>query len=1447
MNSGSQYILLDDIKSILSIKNEQDMSQKISQNIPKVINIFNSFKSKLYNNNVNQNDTNQLLEALKFVDNLNLFMEELDVKKFKDKMNEINSIIVKRKYEFTNLINNRIQYTEMTLINYRKDFYQHMYFNNHKELSDEIEKELDQVHKGNKFDFKLFKQMQNIFWVVKNVIDESKKKELENRLKDMKGLSQKIKERRNNNYSNQGYRNYDDYENNYYSDYKNYSGNDYNDNFFRNNDTGYYNNKQFKYEDFNMNSNYDKGISSKGFYYGRKVYNRNNNFNNINNSNRKYHMKKQQEEKEIEISSEPSYYDNKSKEEDHKNENLENNNYNNNNSSENDNININGGNNLKSESNNPNENNFNGGINEGENHPSVRNINIENNGANGDNSNIINISNDINSNNNDIEIITGSPNLTQNNSLNYKRKPKNLYQNKMIAVEVPASKNIQESKNISINNENNNIIRENDEENNNGAKLENNIVNNNINNNEHNGDNNSNIEIKPYNNNYNNSIYNSNFNNSFNKYKNFYYNNGYKQNIYNKNNNYHNNYYNRYNMQNNININNINKKNYRKSPNKKRDFVEIDENNNIIENTNDNNVESNNQNQSIEPANGQENEIINNNKINTNQNEPNGEVLTELINQNDSNSNAIILNIDKNEQEKKEGDNIRRELNDNISKDINDNISKDINDNINKEIKDNINKDFNNNLDKDFNENPNEDLNIDINNTMNDNLIENEINGKDKNQNNNENENKIEINTNIIKDNIIIEPNRITEDNILNKENNIDAEDSNEKTKDQKIVDKKAGNDIDNYNNDEFKKGINTNLENNINKDSDQIGEEEDFNLAVNFTGEFNKFMIEATGQEPKDIYRLKEHCSSDEKEEEIIDMNQFGINDLDDAIQDDIENEQFRVIIEEEQNIKIKIAKLLEKLNIGQILKEAEDELEKEELQKENCIENKDKITDNKEIKEAIHFNKSDNNLHNHSKKYTDSVKDMDPKLMDKIKNKLRTNFNKEEFLVSKFTYYTNEFFQQNPQMIDNNLYSLIQTYKKMPSIPSINKPSLFQYVCSKIMIPQSKESEIYIQYLLFKCLQIESPQIIWNNMQNFEKRILIPLYQKIIDNRNKHYKFLENLYISYRNAIYNSFQNPNEVIEKIQKYGSFVNTFMVDIGDTDIDICIVPKCSLSVFQINYLENLKKGIIKQNLGAIHKVIITNSFILLKITYSQTKSKFNVDITVHNMLPIFNTYLIRLYGLFDQRFHIMGIYLKYWAKTNNIHGALDNYLSSYALLLMMIHFLQKIVQPKILPNLQKIPINNDLANPIYGEELYEYYYNDRPITTNSYYEKDYNKIKEYMNKINEGKQNEETVTNLLVKFFEYYSYFFDSKQKISVHKELIESIKERDDDIAFSIEDPFEITNNPGKSMLKSSDNYKKFIKAMKREVNFILGNEYVRRLDKEKALRQATNTKNIS
>ena len=205
----------------------------------------------------------------------------------------------------------------------------------------------------------------------------------------------------------------------------------------------------------------------------------------------------------------------------------------------------------------------------------------------------------------------------------------------------------------------------------------------------------------------------------------------------------------------------------------------------------------------------------------------------------------------------------------------------------------------------------------------------------------------------------------------------------------------------------------------------------------------------------------------------------------------------------------------------------------------------------------------------------------------------------------------------------------------------------------------------------------------------------------------------------------------------------------------------------------------------------------------------------------------------------------MGIYLKYWSKINGLYG--PNYLPSYALLFMIVHFLQKVVEPKVLPNLQKIPIfdnERNITEPQYGEKLYEYSHEYKTITTNLYYENDAKRIKEYMSAINNNKINEETVTNLLVKFFEYYSYCYDSNQKISINKDLIESIKKVDDNISFSIEDPFDITTNPGKNLEKDSENSKKFIKAMKREVNLILGGEYVKRFEYEKEKLARSNKK---
>ena len=279
-------------------------------------------------------------------------------------------------------------------------------------------------------------------------------------------------------------------------------------------------------------------------------------------------------------------------------------------------------------------------------------------------------------------------------------------------------------------------------------------------------------------------------------------------------------------------------------------------------------------------------------------------------------------------------------------------------------------------------------------------------------------------------------------------------------------------------------------------------------------------------------------------------------------------------------------------------------------------------------------------------------------------------------------------------------------------------------------------------------------------------------------------------------------------------------MNNFLIDSGD--IDICIVPRCNIIEFD-QYFEKIKEEIINKKYAEHKLTHRTGRYVLLRVV--DNKTKFMIDITVHNMLPILNTNLIRLYSLFDQRFHILGLYIKHWAKINKIHGAPDKFLSSYALLLLLIHFLQKVVEPRVLPNLQKIDINK--------ENLYKYYHNGEYIKTNIYYEEDLNKIKGYMNKINKGLENKESAVNLLVKFFEYYSYFFDNDQIISINRDLNECIKNKSDNIAFSIEDPFDKQHNPGKTMQINSIPYSRFTTAMKREINFILNGEYIKRLDK--------------
>ena len=112
---------------------------------------------------------------------------------------------------------------------------------------------------------------------------------------------------------------------------------------------------------------------------------------------------------------------------------------------------------------------------------------------------------------------------------------------------------------------------------------------------------------------------------------------------------------------------------------------------------------------------------------------------------------------------------------------------------------------------------------------------------------------------------------------------------------------------------------------------------------------------------------------------------------------------------------------------------------------------------------------------------------------------------------------------------------------------------------------------------------------------------------------------------------------------------------------------------------------------------------ITNSYVervfkswipLLKFSYEN----YAVDLTCNNLMGIHNSWLLLAYWTFDQRAHILIKCLKYHLKQQGVIDGAAWYLTSYALCLMVIAFLQ---EKKVLPNLQEGVEDNIIEVPVW--------------------------------------------------------------------------------------------------------------------------------------------------
>ena len=396
-------------------------------------------------------------------------------------------------------------------------------------------------------------------------------------------------------------------------------------------------------------------------------------------------------------------------------------------------------------------------------------------------------------------------------------------------------------------------------------------------------------------------------------------------------------------------------------------------------------------------------------------------------------------------------------------------------------------------------------------------------------------------------------------------------------------------------------------------------------------------------------------------------------------------------------------------------------------------------------------------------------------------------------------------------------NMYNLGINYNLVNNISNNNhnKNHNIYYNFNSLAQEKLVESE----YIKIKKIEKDNPTKIKENLKLFEENILLPIYNEVNTNNNNSeiISLYSSVYSKYREIIISIIDKNNLEGTLVEPYGSIVNNFLTKNGD--IDISIVPNNIRKDEFIKYLKEIEEEVVKEKKIAIeaNSIYINSRYALLSIKDIDTN--INIDITVHNLLPINNSKLIRLYSLFDQRFHILGLFLKHWVKINNINGAQKGFLSSYALLILIIHFLQNIVEPRILPILQEI--NKE-------EQEYKYLNGEKELTTNLYFEEDFDQMKEYMKIVNSGNENNLSVTELLVQFFEYYAYKYNKNEHYLIS--IKNSEKKIDKDFkkfVFPIEDPFDVVHNPGKSMKLDTQQHNEFIFCMKKEINNILSGEY--------------------
>ncbi|XP_062090177.1 UTP:RNA uridylyltransferase 1 [Humulus lupulus] len=251
-----------------------------------------------------------------------------------------------------------------------------------------------------------------------------------------------------------------------------------------------------------------------------------------------------------------------------------------------------------------------------------------------------------------------------------------------------------------------------------------------------------------------------------------------------------------------------------------------------------------------------------------------------------------------------------------------------------------------------------------------------------------------------------------------------------------------------------------------------------------------------------------------------------------------------------------------------------------------------------------------------------------------------------------------------------------------------------------------------------------------------------------------------------------------------RLYLYGSCANSFGVSKSDVDLCLAIEEPDINKAEVILKLADILQSDSLQNVQALTRARVP----IVKLMDPATG--ISCDICINNVLAVVNTRLLGDYARIDVRLRQLAYIVKHWAKSRGVNETYHGTLSSYAYVLMCIHFLQQ-RRPAILPCLQGMKttysVTVDNIECAYFDQI--------------------EKLRDF------GSHNRETIAQLVWGFFNYWAYCHDyTDSVISVRSGCIISKREKDwtrrvgnDRHLICIEDPFEVSHDLGRVVDKFS------------------------------------------